>query len=113
MASSEYIYGFVRKDLPSVQRIIQFGHACVEVGLSLDIRAKDNYPSPNICLFEVVDEIELLAVVGRLNVADIEHCAFFESHENVGFTAIATAPISGDLRQFFAEGFNLYRDENA
>lgn len=109
--SDQYIYGFVRRDLPPVQRIIQFGHACVEVGLDLgtDERKAAPLSPPNICLFEVADEDELIAVVRQLRSARIKHSAFYERDYDVGFSAVATEPISGDARSFFAN-FKRYED---
>lgn len=102
MKSDQYVYGFVRLDLQPVQRIIQFGHACLELGRLIESSGNDPLAHPNFCLFQVADEPELIAVVQALQDAGIKHRAFFETSYDTGYTALATEPISGEARLFFS-----------
>lgn len=110
MKSDQYIYGFVRLDLAPVQRIIQFGHACFEVGVEEGVEGPPLSP-PNVCLFQVKDEEELVAVVRTLQRAKIKHHAFYERDYDTGFTALATAPLSGEARLIFKD-YERYVDES-
>lgn len=103
MKSDQYIYGFVRLDLEPVQRIIQFGHACFEVGVDQGVGGTPPCTPPNVCLFQVADEEELVTVVRALQRAKIKHHAFYERDYDTGFTALATEPISGEGRLFFKD----------
>lgn len=111
MKSDQYIYGFVRKDLAQVQRIIQFGHASFEVGVEQGHTGARLPSPPNVCLFQVADERELIAVVQALQKTQIKFHAFYESDYDAGYTALATEPISGEARLFFKD-FTPYSDES-
>lgn len=106
--SDTYSYGFVRKDLSRVQRIVQFGHACYELGKRLP--QQDTEPC-NLILFEVPNEHSLVAVARYLDICGINYYMFEEPDYNTGFTAIATPPVTAEQRAFFAE-FDLFRDED-
>lgn len=99
-----YTYGFVRLDLPVVQQIIQFGHATHEAALLGAPRV-----APHVCLFEVENERELIDVSRELDVQGVRHALFYEPDGDVGYTALATAPIAGaDREWFFRAGYRRY-----
>ena len=93
------IYVFVRKDLSFPQQIVQACHACVE--------AREFYPAdletPNLVLIGVNDENKLVNTLRRLEKLGIRCKAFVEPDIGDQFTAIATAPISGESRRHFRQ----------
>lgn len=96
MGSPWYKYVFVRRDLSEAQRIIQVGHACYEVGQS-------SLPdTPNMVLFEVAGEAELIEVSRQLDVAGVKYAMFFEPDHDTGYTALCTYPVTGEERRVFA-----------
>jgi hypothetical protein len=104
-----YIYVWVRRDIPLVQQIIQVGHACYDAGYS---KGWDNYAdvmngamlgyrSPHMCLLQVPDQEALITVSNHLKFIGITYDMFCESDNNMGFSAICTEPIKGEVRNAF------------
>lgn len=104
--SNYYTYTFVRLDLPMSQRIIQHGHACHNAAVAL---GACDVATPNIVLFEVADETELVEVSKKLRLLGIGFEMFYERDHDQGFSALATLPIFRDdeKRKSF-EGYRLY-----
>jgi len=93
--TNKYVYLIVREDLSHPQQIIQTSHA-VEL-------MKDECESSGVSrmiLFGVDDERALRREASKLETAGIPHSLFYEPDIN-GYTAIATAPITGHDRLHF------------
>ena len=103
---ANYTYCFLRKDLAPIDRAIQLGHACMELGKMLD----SDEPIANMVLFEVADQSELVRVSAWLDDIGVKHHMFFEPDYDTGYTAICCEPLTGDQRVPFT-GFTLFRWE--
>lgn len=99
--SDQYIYVFVRKDLSIAQQIIQVSHASSDMAW----RKASDQPSetPNVCLFQVENERELVAVAQCMKRDGVEHEMFYERDHDTGYTALATVPIRGEQRLLFKD----------
>lgn len=97
--STPYSYVLVRKDLDPAQKVVQSCHAIQEVTML----HPDKHDNTHMVVLQVPDEFALKNVATELKrFRNLKHHIFFES-EDVGYTAIATAPISHRyLRKIFA-----------
>ena len=91
-----YIYVFVRQDIAVADQMVQVGHVCYESGL----RFKAD-PHTYLVLCAVANEEELLAVEEHLGCHNIESHKFHEPDDNMGFTTLCSAPVSGEHRKLF------------
>lgn len=98
MSDVAFSYVFVRRDLTVAQQIIQSNHATYEAARM----APEGEPTPHICLFEVANERELISVTNELEKLFVTYSVFYEHDHDMGFSALATAPIRGEARQAFA-----------
>lgn len=102
MPPSDYMYVFIRSDLPVAQQIVQAAHATFEVGTKLDDR-----PTPNFVLIGVDDEPSLHAIQTYLIDKGINCNMFFEPDINQ-HTALASQIVSGNQRRVFKK-YDLYK----
>lgn len=86
----------MRQDLPVVHQIIQSNHATQQM---FSIYHLDSLNIPNIVLVGVPDVKALERVTKKLEQGQIPHYRYIEPDGNMGFTAITTAPISGEQRE--------------
>lgn len=103
--STYYTYCFIRKDLNPTQKIVQLGHVTYELAKR---QPQDDSEPCNLILFEIKDEKELVATSYYLEHNGIEHYMFDEPDYDLGFTAIACVPVTGQQREIFSE-FRLHR----
>ncbi|MCK9529485.1 MAG: hypothetical protein M0R77_02815 [Gammaproteobacteria bacterium] len=99
--SKPYSYVLVRKDLSHAQRVVQSCHAIQEVTM----KNPEAYNNTHMIVLQVENEDHLKAVQDSLRRYNrvIKYHTFFESDNDIGFTAIATSPITNRyLRNFFA-----------
>lgn len=98
--STPYSYVVVRKDLDPAQQVVQSCHAIQEVTM-LNPEKHDN---THMVVLQVPDEETLKNVDRELKrFSRIKHHIFYES-DDIGYTAIATAPIGHRyLRKIFSK----------
>lgn len=99
--SKPYSYVLVRKDLSPAQRVVQSCHAIQEVTME----NPEAYKNTHMIVLQVENEDHLKSVEMSLNRFKrvVKYHTFFESDDDVGYTAIATSPITNRyLRNFFA-----------
>jgi hypothetical protein len=89
---------FVRQNLPTEHQQIQAGHAIY--GLAFNYRP--DVECPNHIHIGVPDVAALKRVLAKLEKNRVPHFAWHEPDFNLGFTAVATAPLHGDARQTLA-----------
>ena len=95
----EWVYVFIRKDIPINYQLVQVGHACLESGR---VYRKLTDDVTNLVLLEVKDENELLKAKEYLTSKNIDNVMFHEpDFDNLGFTAIATKPVLQEERVIF------------
>ena len=95
----EYMYVFVRQDLSVPQQIVQASHACAYVGDSF-------HPDTSIVLLECPNKKHLDFIANYLADNAVKYRMFYETDINE-HTAIATEPLSGEIRDIF-KGFALH-----
>ena len=99
------MYLFVRQDLPVVHQIIQTNHATQQITALY----RSDGGIPNLVLVGVADLEALHKVQKKLQESRIPHYAYNEPDDEMGFTAICTAAISGEQRTTLRH-FKLYRE---
>lgn len=103
-----YVYAFIRRDISFAQQLVQVGHAALEVG-------RAHYRGEEIASFIVLEvpNLQSLEEAARfLSVKGIDHQMFFEPDFDMGHSAIATRPVSGDERKLFRR-WPLWREGTA
>jgi hypothetical protein len=79
---------------------VQVGHACLEAGS----RFYSNHGTPaNLVLFQVQNIAELDEATVACIQAGIRLEYIFEPDDAMGYTAIATEPLSGKMREVFRQ----------
>lgn len=89
------MYVLVRNDLSTPQKAVQSAHAAIEASRAF---IKHGEEHPSVIILVVKSEHKLKVIADKL---DVKYRAFFEPDIGNQLTAIATAPISGEQRQFF------------
>ena len=91
-----YIYVIVRRDLSGSQVTVQAVHAAIESARKF-IKSDDVHPHLVLC--GVSSIIKLLNAEQYLKDIGVEYCVFCEPDIGNEPTAIATEPLSGDIRK--------------
>jgi hypothetical protein len=89
------MYIFIREDLDPTYQIVQAAHATHEAGIRF---GKTEMPT-HFVLVGAKDQSQLEKIAMHLDFHQIEFEMFFESDNDVGYTAIATRPLYGDERK--------------
>jgi hypothetical protein len=88
--------------------MVQACHACLEAGFA--------FPAPHSAVFLVLvavkDEQELENIKKSLELHGIQSKMFYEPDDNMGYSAIATEPLTEDKRKFFRK-YELWKPETA
>jgi hypothetical protein len=100
----ERVYVLVRKDLPLQHQLVQAAHAGIQAAHAFPT---DN-PSPNLVVLEVDDGSALARAVNQAREADVPITVFFETDDEMGFTAAATAPLERARSKVFRD-YRLWR----
>lgn len=96
----EYTYCFIRKDIPIHAQIIQTAHACLQSDKPKTVNS--------IVLFEVKNEDHLIQTNEYLKDRGIKTYMFFEPDYDMGYTAIATEPISNEKDRAIFKRFKMW-----
>jgi len=89
------MYVLVRNDLSIPQQAVQSAHAAIEASRAF---LEPGQEHPSVIIVIVKSEQKLKSIAAKL---DVKFRAFFEPDIGNQMTAIATAPISGEQRNFF------------
>jgi hypothetical protein len=92
------MYVLVRRDLSHPQQVVQACHASIEAAR---VFIADGAAHPFVIVCGIRDGPALANCLERLNASGIAHRAFYEPDLGGQLTAIATAPLSPEQRQFF------------
>lgn len=102
-----YVYVLVREDISFEQKLVQVGHASWEAG--------QRFPQPDqtasLIVLSVPDRAALEAASTRLNSRGIEHFMFHEPDFEMGFSALATRPLSAKAERHLMRKYPLFRAE--
>ena len=91
----QWIYTFIRTDIPLAQQLVQVGHSCFEAG-----RHAKGTKIPNLVLCQISDKTELEKILD----VHFEHCRlypFYEPDNDLGLTSITTQPVGLEDRKHF------------
>jgi hypothetical protein len=83
------VYVFVRQDIPIQHQMVQSNHAVLTVSSAVAIDG-----IPNIILIGVPDVPALNRAKAKLIAHGIDHSEWVEPDMDLGFTAMATVPLS-------------------
>lgn len=120
-----HVYAIVRKDIPLADQLVQVAHATMEAGASFyrpegGQRIRENFGGAlvglarlapevsSLVVLQVADKFELIAAAKKLTDANIRFELFFEPDDQMGHTALATEPLSGEAREVFRP-FKLWK----
>lgn len=93
----DYIYVFVRKDLPCPQKAVQACHSVLEATQKFKDQIRQH---PSIIVLGV-SLIQLLNIQDYLESKEIQFCPFYEPDIGNELTSISTEVISGSKRKLF------------
>lgn len=99
------MYIFVRQDIDISHQIVQSNHATLSLASHYGVEG-----IPNIVLIGVPDVAALKRACHKLSDNQIPHWSWIEPDGDLGFTAIATAPIEGGQRKCL-ENYRLWKSE--
>ena len=100
-----YVYTWIRTDLPIEQQIVQAAHSALEAGRS---HHKPQAVS-HLILLEAKSEDHLCRIAEDLDLLGIAHHMFFEPDYDRGYTSITTEPLyTKEQRKYFFK-HNLYK----
>ena len=113
--TQDYIYVFVRKDIPIWAQVVQTGHACLEAGRLFNQDFGVHMPS--LVLLRVENEWDLMWAHRICGNAGIRSFVFWEPDrkslggEDPGHTALCTEPLTSDEWKKTFEDFELWTAE--
>lgn len=100
-----YVYTFIRTDLPIEQQIVQAAHSALEAGRELG----NPETTSHLILLEAKSQEYLLRIADTLKQKNIRYHLFYEPDYDRGFTSLTTEPITDkELRKHFSK-HSLYR----
>jgi 2-keto-3-deoxy-L-rhamnonate aldolase RhmA len=94
-----YVYVVVRRDIPLEDQAVQACHAALEAGYAFAAPAN----TASLVLLSVEDEHALNDLAKVLAVKEVAHTLFFEPDNDMGHSALATRPVTGETRGLFRE----------
>lgn len=100
----QYIYVFVRKDLPIEQILVQSSHAAYEAGLHFENHSKI---STSVIVIGVKNKLALQKAFENLKES-LNLVAFNEPSWDLGFTAFATQPLNNEKRHLLKK-YQLFK----
>lgn len=98
------MYIFVRRDISLEQQLVQASHAALEAGFSFQKPQNTAF----LVLFSVETQEKLLKIADNLEKSGVKSVLFFEPDDNMGYSALATEPISEEKRRIFRR-FRLWK----
>ncbi len=94
------MYVFVRKDLSPSQIVVQSCHASMESARNF-LSKDDEHPS--VIVFGIKNEAKLRSIAEQIRKSGIFIKEFFEPDIGHQLTAIASAPVHGEVRAIFSK----------
>ncbi len=89
------VIAVVRTDIPLADQMVQVGHTCLAAGHCFE--QPDD--SGHLMVMAVPSLAALYEVSARCKVTGIRHVLFYEPDEGMGYTALCTEPIMGEVRR--------------
>lgn len=102
---NNYVYTFIRTDLPVEQQIVQAAHSALEAGRDL---GKPDSES-NLILLGIKNQEALVRVAERLKHHEINYSLFFEPDNGRGYTSLTTEPLMDMEKRRVLSKYSLYK----
>ena len=102
---NNYVYTYIRTDLPIEQQIIQASHSALEAGRELKKPDKVSH----LILLEAKSEADLLTIANELSERDIKFSLFYEPDYNRGYTSLTTEPLITNTERSYFQKHRMYR----
>lgn len=103
--NKNWVYVFVRQDLPIEQQIVQAAHSALEAGRDLGKPDSDS----NLILLGTRDQDSLLQVAERLRFNNIKYSLFYEPDHDRGYTSLTTEPLFDQDKRRVLSKYSLYK----
>ena len=100
-----YVYTFIRTDLPIEQQLVQAAHSALEAGRDLG-KPKSN---SHLILIGVKNQDSLNKISDELTHLNIRYHKFYEPDYNRGYTSLTTEPLEHRPEYFFKHSLYKYR----
>lgn len=92
--NDKYVFVFVRQDIPLAQQTVQSLHALYKMVSNY----RPDYDTPNVVYIGVPNRASLEKALEKLKAHQIVHARWDEPDFDLGFTSIATAPLSKEQK---------------
>ena len=102
---NNYVYCFIRQDLPIEQQIVQAAHSALEAGRDLGKPDSESI----LILLGIRDQDSLLQVAERLKFNDIKYSLFYEPDDDCGYTSLTTEPLFDRSKRRVLSKYSLYK----
>lgn len=93
----DHLYVITRLDVPQPHRSVQIAHAAMAAVNTFGFTP--GKPHPNLVICAVATETELIEAFNRLKELGVPCCGWHEDDMHEQLTAVATAPLFGDVRR--------------
>ena len=103
--NKNWVYTFIRQDLPIEQQIVQAAHSALEAGRDL---GKPDSES-NLVLLGIQDQDSLLQVAEKLKFNNIKYSLFYEPDYDRGYTSLTTEPLFDRKQRRVLSKYSLYK----
>lgn len=103
--ANNYVYTFIRTDLPIEQQIVQAAHSALEAGRDLGKPDSDS----NLILLGIRDQESLIQVAERLKFNQIKYSLFYEPDDERGYTSLTTEPLFDRDKRRVLSKYSLYK----
>lgn len=103
--NKNWVYTFIRQDLPIEQQIVQAAHSALEAGRDL---GKPDSVS-NLILLGCQDQESLLQIADRLKFNNIKYSLFYEPDYDRGYTSLTTEPLFDREQRRVLSKYSLYK----
>ena len=105
MSEKNYVYTWIRTDLPIEQQIVQAAHSALEAGRDFGKPARDSH----LILLSAKSQAELIKISQRLTTHGIRHHMFHEPDYDRGYTSITTEPLTSDEDRAIFRRYSMYQ----
>jgi hypothetical protein len=95
---------FVREDLPNTVKLVQAGHACMEMGFVTKKPEEQTF----LVALSVKNQDALIKVAELLEQQGIKFHMFYEPDYDYGYTALCTEPVEFGKYKIFSK-YNLLK----
>ena len=101
-----YVYTYIRIDLPIEQQIVQAAHSALEAGRDLGKPLGHSH----LILLEAKNEAAILKIAAELKAKGIKNSLFHEPDYNRGYTSLTTEPLEpDDERRAYFRKHSMYK----